>query len=258
MDFLEKIEIDPEGAKRDFIKTGFGILKTVGTVATLLNPPTTVLGIAGMVAKSEILDVIEDLAVDGSFKYYGNYGGPGYSSGRKFIPGQTITKKDLEVMPIDGLDKIFKDHDLRYQRSATHNDPLDRAEGLKDADHKLLKELSTFLDSPEATLWQKTNAYLALQAFRVKLATGLGYNVSQLRNPDARKIVDEYFGDLEAYKEETKDFVDVGNRLLNIKDSFRQPVKNIEIQKQVEPFYYSIKGTGVKIPYVDELDELDF
>ena len=42
---------------------------------------------------------------------YGNWGGPGWSSGKWCPPNET----DWSKPPIDALDQLFRDHDFAYQ-----------------------------------------------------------------------------------------------------------------------------------------------
>jgi len=59
---------------------------------------------------------------------YGNWGGPGWSGG-KFVDDKSLV--DWEVVALDRLDLLLKEHDYAYQ----HGTPY------KDADYKLLWDL---------------------------------------------------------------------------------------------------------------------
>ena len=79
---------------------------------------------------------------------YGNWGGPGWSSGRyEDDPDET----DWTVPPRDSLDRLFMEHDRAYQNSIK-NLPEDQWEEVWDkADCKLAREAKALPSSP--TKW---------------------------------------------------------------------------------------------------------
>lgn len=99
------------------------------------------------------------------FKYYGNYGGPRYSSG-KF----DSKPEEWTVRPVDILDEAFYHHDLAY---------MTRKYG--EADWKLVTELLKL--SPQMTWPQLLAALPAAAAFSVK---ALYHHVVDWSNPHHR------------------------------------------------------------------------
>jgi len=99
------------------------------------------------------------------FKYYGNYGGPRYSSGKFDSPPEEWTKK-----PVDILDEAFYHHDLAYV-----------SKRFGEADWALVKELLSL--SPTMTWAQLLAALPAAAAFSVK---GLYHHVMDRSNPHHR------------------------------------------------------------------------
>lgn len=198
MDFLEKLEFEPNKAKEDFFKTGLGVLKKGGKVLTLLNPPTSAGAVASTKLKGDILDTVERVGMDGSFKYYGNWGGPLYSAGRYYKKDEAITKDDIKNNPPqDKLDELFLKHDLRYQRAVTNANPEDRKRSLRYADELFIKEAQELLKSGNASISEKIAGNGAILAFKTKLATDVGYNSDYLDDPNARSTVNEYFNEVD-------------------------------------------------------------
>lgn len=198
MNFLERLEFDPQGARDQFFRTGLDVLKKGGKALAILNPPTTASGLGSTKLKGDVLDTLERVAMDGSFKYYGNWGGPLYSAGKYYKKNQIITKEDIQKNPPqDKLDELFLKHDLRYQRAATNNTAEDRKRGLRYADELFIKEAEDLLKSQETTLKEKIAGKAAILAFKGKLATDIGYNADQIIDPEARKVVNEYFGQVD-------------------------------------------------------------
>ena len=198
MNFLEDLEIDPQNAKDTFIRTGFNVLKKAGGALTLLNPPTSGSALLGTKLKSDLLDDVERLALDGSFKYYGNWGGPLYSAGKYYKKNEAITKDDIMKNPAqDKLDELFLKHDLRYQRGATNTTPEARKQALRYADELFIKEVNDLLKSGKASIKEQIAGKSAQLAFKAKLASDIGYNVDYLDNPEARKTVNEYFNEVD-------------------------------------------------------------
>lgn len=191
--WLEKLFIDPTEAKNDFVKTSYGLLKKAGALLTLLNPPTTTAAVTNTQLKASALDAIERATFDGAFKYYGNYGGPNFSAGKYYKRNEIITKDDLLNTPAkDDLDKLFLEHDLRYQRGATHETVDERSQALRHADKLFVKDVEDLLRSKDLDLLQRTAANGAMLAFKSKLATDIGYKIDRLFHPDARIVADEY------------------------------------------------------------------
>jgi hypothetical protein len=90
------------------------------------------------------------------FLCYGNWGGPGFSGG-VFV--NDPSKVNWDVVPIDGMDKLFKEHDWDIQ----HN--------LGRLAHKILaKKLEEFEPPTDWTTWQRLYRLVAIGIFKV-----LGY-----------------------------------------------------------------------------------
>lgn len=101
---------------------------------------------------------------------YGKFAGPNW------IAGEYNTNVDvdriLKTDPVDGLDYVTKLHDIRYSLATS---PAD----LKEADRIMLRELDkiNYNDlGPEG----KRYYTLAKNAFKTKLASGLGYSISNV------------------------------------------------------------------------------
>ncbi|MBK9285064.1 MAG: hypothetical protein IPM51_12225 [Sphingobacteriaceae bacterium] len=190
MSFIEDLEFNPNRAKDTFIRTGYNVLKNVG------NKIMDYFG--GPKAEGELYDTVERLALDGSFKFYGNWGGPLYSAGKYYKRDEAITKDDImKNPPQDKLDELFMKHDLRYQRGATNQSPEDRKQALKRADELFIKEVNELLKSGQASIKEQIAGRSAELAFKAKLASDIGYNIDYLDNPEARKTVNEYFNEVD-------------------------------------------------------------
>jgi len=174
-----------------YAKSAVDILKTIGSALTLVSPPTTVAGLVGLGAKSKVLDIVEKATFDNSFKYYGNWGGPNYSSGRNFKRGENLSKKDLDIKPIDGLDNLYKTHDLEYVVALAQIDPEKRKQMLRDADNKFVMDAEKYLSSDEATMKEKLYGYPSVKAFQVKIFSDVGYDQEQINNPDITQEVEK-------------------------------------------------------------------
>jgi len=108
-----------------------------------------------------------------SFRYYGNYGGPNWSGGRRFRGGEPIGPAALSVAPVDFLDSLYRAHDIRYSRAALKDTKEQRIAALKAADRALIRGISDGIDSGKISgLTAKIAGEASLQAFRIKLATG--------------------------------------------------------------------------------------
>lgn len=176
--------------RRDFFKKERKNVKGSGIVdpSSLLNPKSQILG--------QSLEFIEDL-IKGRFKYHGNYAGPSYSAGRKFEKNQIITEKDLRVKPTDRLDALTQKHDLRYQLGATLKTVESRKNALRFADELFIREAKDMLNSEEIGVEEYAKTFLAIQGFKIKLKTDIGYEIEQIPEHDleeAKKVVHDFFG----------------------------------------------------------------
>jgi len=115
-------------------------------------------------------------------RWYGNYGGPGYSGGRFLRPDEHISPADLRVPPTDKLDALFRAHDIRYALGATKDTRKARAEALREADKSFIREAARLIRSDQLTLGQRMAAEAAMTGFRAKLASGAGYDPAPLRD----------------------------------------------------------------------------
>jgi VCBS repeat-containing protein len=82
------------------------------------------------------------------FPTYGNWGGPGWSGGQENLPNAPITPSQLSVAPIDGLDALFKEHDIGYDKADRAGSDLEQAQAILTADLELLGGMSTL--NPDA------------------------------------------------------------------------------------------------------------
>ena len=191
---FERLEIkDPNETKREFYKTGVDVLKKVGTALTIASPPTTASGVASLLAKGDLLDKVEKLTFNNAFRYYGKYGGPSYSAGKYTEPGQIITSKDIEENPPDDeLDKLYLEHDLRYQMASTESDAQKRKDETRRADEIFIRDAER-LAKKGLDLMTLGALKASVLAFKAKLATDIGYNIDQETDPEAMEVAKKYF-----------------------------------------------------------------
>ena len=69
---------------------------------------------------------------------YGNWGGPGRSAGEQVPAGAHLTDAQKAVDGIDGLDRLFKAHDIAYDEASKKTDPLAQAQAILAADMQLM------------------------------------------------------------------------------------------------------------------------
>lgn len=186
MDSLYDFETgDRDNLFDKFTRTGYDLLKKAGTALTLISPPTSAGGLAELGIKSKGLDTLEKLAFDNSFTYYGNWGGPNYSSNRNFKKGEQLTKDDVFQPSQDKLDELYKQHDLRYTLAMSKDDPKQRRNLLRDADLIFIRDAEKYLGSGKSTFKEKIYGYPSIKAFKAKLHFDLGYNVDQIPIDDS-------------------------------------------------------------------------
>lgn len=77
---------------------------------------------------------------------YGNWGGPGWSSGRWH---NCYENTDWSIPAVDSLDELFKEHDLNYKKAIDEFDNLKKREGeFSKADKKLSERASNLSINP--------------------------------------------------------------------------------------------------------------
>ena len=86
---------------------------------------------------------------------YGNFGGPGWSGGKMVSDYNEV---DWNIKPIDSLDKLFYDHDRRYQDAIKKKDSgrynrLEKNLLWLEADDILIGELKKLATDPK--YWNK-------------------------------------------------------------------------------------------------------
>lgn len=125
------------------------------------------------VAVDHINGWLKDLLAEGiepnpgplAFKYYGNYGGPGYTAGK-------FGGSDFSVKPIDALDSCFRTHDFFYFNGLE-----------KTGDKILISQLNKLIPSLSGEIRQK--AVIALFGFAAKyLFTKNSNKITALTNAD--------------------------------------------------------------------------
>jgi hypothetical protein len=188
------------------------------------------------------LEFLDDLT-KGHFKYYGNYAGPSYSAGKRFEKNQIITKSDLQVKPKDHFDALTQQHDLRYQLAATHESADARKRGLRYADEIFIRDAEKLLNSRDLDATQYAAAWAAIQAFKLKLKTDMGYNVDQIPGHDideAKAVVHDFFNTTDIselkFKPQTQDaprlFSDADWEELELNEKADQLKQEVEDQTE--------------------------
>lgn len=125
-----------------------------------------------------------------SQKYWGNWGGPGYSGGQLYKPTSFPQGKALQKPSLDPLDELYKSHDLEYIIANTHPDPKTRRAIAHNADQKLIKNAEKLIALPGAlSLPQQIMTIATVIAFRVKLQLS-SYNIPHIKCPDTLKTAE--------------------------------------------------------------------
>lgn len=143
------------------------------------------------------LDKIDKLA-QGKFKYWGNWGGPSYSSGRYYDTNEMITKQDIQMNPPkDRLDALYLAHDLRYQQAATFYNQSQRHKALRTADEIFIKDAESLLKNyHDIDITQQLAAKASILAFKAKLKTDMGYDIEQIPNAkEAKQVAENYLNE---------------------------------------------------------------
>ena len=258
--FIENLYMDPSRAKEQFVETALGALKIAGTAMTIVNPPLTPLAVVGTGLKSKALDAIEAYAIHGATPYYGSWGGGLYSGNRIFKPDESITRKDIEVGSKDIADELFKLHDLRYQKAMTLGEPKERENGLRQADQFYLDEASQLMQRPDVSLTQKLATAGAMALFKGKLFTGLGYSYPQISDPEASRVVDEYFAKMGVEQFLPEKRQEVMKKLeKKLEHLNRAQIKKDSLAYIERQAPFLIQGSMYKAPeFQDEIDNPDF
>lgn len=81
---------------------------------------------------------------------YGNWGGPGWSGGKRH---ENYKNTDWSVEALDSMDELFKEHDKKYQKAIEkyNSQEIDIKEKNKiwlDADKKLIENLDFLSQDP--------------------------------------------------------------------------------------------------------------
>jgi hypothetical protein len=185
----------PEELGKTYGEGILDILGKVGTVATLINPPSTIPALLTTVGTSKAIEKGRELTFKGGFTYHGKYGGPSYSAGRFYKPGELITIDDIDKNPPeDALDALYLKHDLRYQEASTYDDPQTRKQKTREADEIFIREAEDLAKTQKLDL--KTLSYLkgSVIAFKAKLLSDVGYNVDQISDQEkALETYNKYF-----------------------------------------------------------------
>ena len=194
-DMFQTLYIDkPEDLREDIFRTGLDVLHKAGTALTLASPPTTAKSIGGTIAKGGALDKLEKLIMDKSFKYYGNWGGPNYSSGRHFRNNENLTLEDIDRSSIDALDELYKRHDLEYIVASSHTDKKTRGLKTKYADERFIRDAEKLLDErTDLSFTQRALAKASILAFKTKTALG-SYDIDYMDNPEITEKSKKYLG----------------------------------------------------------------
>ena len=240
-----RLEIqEPKVTTKEMVQTGYGLLKDAGKALTLLSPPSSSTALAGTMAKGDLLDKLEKLTFDSSFSYYGNWGGPNYSSSRNFKQGEQLNKFDVNEPSKDGLDELYKQHDIRYSIAMSKDDANQRRKLLREADEKFIDDAEKYLSSGKASLQEKIYGHPSILAFKGKLKLNAGYNVDKIPLDDETEK--------EMFKYLT--FTDTTPRkpLENIKNVDRIPevqlTMNESSEDEKQPERIAEENT-IKIPY---------
>lgn len=153
-------------------------------------------------------------------RWYGKWGGPGYSAGRYLAGDEPITPEDLRVRPTDFLDSLFKRHDIEYGLAQTRGSKAAIVAGLRKADEDFARRAKAALKTGQISGWAtRKAAELAIDGFEKKLNLNVGYEGAAVPVADPATWRDLYTAELEGLdavmptEPKAADLVDFGGTL---------------------------------------------
>ena len=264
-DFNKMFMRNPNDIREDYFNTGLQQLKKWGSAfLTALSPPMTGQDVVKTVVKSSALDTVEDLLMGRGlrFKYYGKWAGPSYSAGKFYEKNQIITKDDIiNNKPIDDLDNLTLQHDLRYQLGATKQTQEQRKQALRYADEEFIRDAEKLLNSKDLDLKQKVATIAAIKAFKIKLSFDTGYNIDKLpedKIKEAEDVVLNYFNQVnpENLPKQQYEKPSIGLIEQNLENNIDLSENNINISKPQDSYQLTEDEKKFIIDFFnDELEE---